>query len=99
MLLLVISGQPKRCKYQKADAGANRTSVVRPRRAQEVWIFVVTRWKTRDRSVRLERRPTATAVIENKLRRVGRECGMRLDTGQAFPLRGGAQCGCAGRAS
>lgn len=79
MLLLVISSQPKRSKYQKADTGADRTGVVRPRSAQEAWIAVVTRWDDRDRRVRLERRPTTTAVIENEFEHtvsVGNaECG------------------------
>ena len=79
MLLLVISSQPNRRKYQEADAGADRTGVVRPRSAQEAWISVVARWDDRDRRVRLERRPTVTAVIENEFEHavsVGNaECG------------------------
>ena len=66
MLLLVISSQPKRSKYQKADTGADRTGVVRPRSAQKAWISILMRWDDRDSRVRLERRPAATLVIENE---------------------------------
>ena len=84
MPLLVISSQPKRRKYQKADASADRTGIVWPRSAQEAWISVVTMWDDRDRRARLERRPTATAVIENEVEHAvsvgNKECGMQLDT-------------------
>jgi hypothetical protein len=59
----IVSREPKCGKYQKADAGADCGSVVRPCRAQETRISVVPRRDDRDR---LERRPAATAVVEHQ---------------------------------
>ncbi len=65
-LLFIIPGQPQRRKDQKADASANRAGIVRPRRTQETWITIVSRWDDWYRRARLQRRPATTAMVENK---------------------------------
>lgn len=66
LTLLVISRQPQCRKYQETNAGADRAGIVRPRGAQEARIPIMPWRDDRHHHGLLERRPTATAVIEHE---------------------------------